>query len=362
MRAFALTLLGLSFPLSIRAQSEPTIFIAGVWPDRILFFDQTKDEFSEGLRLRHGAVTDSSYTHDKRRFFLITDRMESVEVVDPVHREVIDELKLSTPELRVRIFGVFPNPAGTRVYLTVSLVRLLPDRYLRDQEYDIVLYDFEKHDVVERFSLPEEVQGRGFRAPLHVPPGGESIYVLGRDIYEIDAQTHEVKDTWALSKPLLAGYGAVRGMSLTQTDEPGVFYGIYRTKDPVQEKSLFGLAKMSLYERKVESYELGPELELGRGVAISPDRKRAYAGLKDLVVVDLETRKVILRKEGFERGRTNNSLIVSHDGTKLYISGVGDTVWVYDAASLELVKTVHAGGDFMMPPVEIPNPRLSKND
>ncbi|HXV60819.1 MAG TPA: hypothetical protein VEK15_09000 [Vicinamibacteria bacterium] len=361
MRAFALTLLGLSCPLSLGAQSEPTVFIAGVWPDRILFFDQTTDEFTEGLRLRHGAVTDSSYTQDKRRFFLITDRMESVEVVDPVRREVIDELKLSTPELRVRIFGVFPNPEGTRAYLTVSLVRLLADRYLREQEYDIVLYDFEKDEVVERFSLPEEVQGR-FRPPLHVPPGGKSIYVLGRDIYEIDARTHEVKDTWVLSKPLLAGYGAVRGMSLTPIDEPGVFYGIYRTKDPVQEKSLFGLAKMSLYERKVESYELGPELELGRGIAISPDKKRAYAGLKDVVVVDLETRKVILRKEGFERGRTNNSLIVSHDGTKLYVSGVGDTVWVYDAESLELLKTVYAGGDFMMPPVEIPNPRLPAND
>ena len=42
------------------------------------------------------------------------------------------------------------------------------------------------------------------------------------------------------------------------------------------------------------------------------------------------------------------------------VSGVGDTVWVYDTATLELIKTVYAGGDFMLPPVEIPNPTTSQ--
>ena len=42
------------------------------------------------------------------------------------------------------------------------------------------------------------------------------------------------------------------------------------------------------------------------------------------------------------------------------VSGVGDTVWVYDTATLELIKTVYAGGDFMSRPVEIPNPATSQ--
>jgi len=42
------------------------------------------------------------------------------------------------------------------------------------------------------------------------------------------------------------------------------------------------------------------------------------------------------------------------------VSGVGDTVWIYDTATLELIKTVYAGGDFMLPPVEIPNPATSQ--
>ena len=69
----------------------------------------------------------------------------------------------------------------------------------------------------------------------------------------------------------------------------------------------------------------------------------------------MEKKKILLRKEDFERGRTNNSLIVSHDGKKLYISGVGDTMYIYDTETLERIKTVYAGGDFMLPPIEIPS-------
>ena len=118
--------------------------------------------------------------------------------------------------------------------------------------------------------------------------------------------------------------------------------------------------KLDLYDMNVSTFELGPQLKVGR-FALSPDGKRGYAGLSDMVVIDMETQRVILKKEKFERGRTNNSMIVGHDGTKLYVSGVGDTVSVYDTATLELIKTVYAGGDFMMPPIEIPNAATSQN-
>lgn len=360
MRSLLLVLVAVGSAFSSKiatAQSEPNVFIAGIWPDRIIFFDQTTDEFTEGLRLRHGAVTDGTSTHDKRKFFLVTDRMESVEVVDVVRREVIDEFKLSSGEQRIRIFGAYPNANGTKAYLTVNVMRLLTDRYVQENDYDIVLYDLERHEVVDRFSLPPEVEGRGYRPSLFVPEDDSEFYVLGSDIYIMDAATHEVKDKLALSKPLWSGYGGFRGVNLHEAEESGVFWGIYRTQDPVQEKNLFGLTKIDVPHKKVETFELGPALRVGRGLAFSPDKKRVYAGISDMVIVDMETKRVLRHKEGFERGRANNSLIVSHDGTKLYVSGVGDTVWIYDAETLELIKTVYAGGDFMLPPVEVPNPR-----
>jgi len=355
MKKLLFALLLAPFAVPVHAQQAPNVVIAGVWPNRILFFDQTTDEFSEGLRLRHGAVTTGSPAHtaDKRKLFVITDRMETVEVVDVARRKVVHEIKLSTPEKRVRFFDVYPNHDGTKAYLTVNVVRLESDRFIQDRDADIVIYDLEKDEVVDRFELPAEVPDP--RHPrIHVAPDDESFYVIGRDIYEIDAVTREIRRKKILTKRLLAGYGAFRSRGLTET-EPGIFYGIYRTVDPVLGKKMFGLAKLNLYDMSVSTFELGPELRVGR-FALSPDGKRGYAGMSDMVVIDMEKKKVILKKEKFERGRTNNSLIVSHDGTKLYVSGVGDTVWIYDAQTLELIKTVYAGGDFMMPPTEIPIP------
>ncbi|HXV60079.1 MAG TPA: hypothetical protein VEK15_05255, partial [Vicinamibacteria bacterium] len=219
MRAFVtLALLALA-AAPLAAQTEPTVFICGIWPDRILFFDQTTDTFTEGLHLRHGAVTRSSHTPDKRKFFAVTGRMETVEVIDPVRREVVDEFTLSTGAERIRIFGVFPNHDGTKAYLTVTAVKLEIDRFVRSEDVDIIAYDLEKREVTERFTLPEEVTG-GNRPAIHFAPDGKSFYIIAKDVHRLDAETHEVLETLPLSRPLLAGYGPFRGVNLTET-EPG---------------------------------------------------------------------------------------------------------------------------------------------
>lgn len=334
-------------------QSEPPALICGVWPDRILFFDQMTEKFTEGFRLGHGAITGSGLSGDKRRLFVVTNRMESVEIIDPIQRKVVDVFKLSGAYRRVRIRGVFPDRDGSKVYLTVSVVNRGVDRFEREDGVDIVAYDVVNDEVIEEFTLSPKIRGnRGVR--IHVAPDGKSFYVISSDIHQIDAETHEVMDTVVLSEPLLAGYGPVRGLSLTET-EPGVFYGIYRTTDPFLKKEVFGVAELDLYGKNIRTFELGPDANVRR-FAVSPDGRRGYAGLHDLVVVDMDEEKVILQKDDFEQGRTNTSMIVSHDGSKLYVSGVGDTMHVYDAETLEPIKEIFAGGDFMLAPIEVPTP------
>lgn len=339
-----------AWSLAAVAVAQPNQLIGGVWPDRIVYYDQFTDEFTEGFTTRHGAITGSALTRDRKLIFVITDRMESIEILDPYAREVLDAFKLSDAYRKVRIRSLSPNQDGTVVYLRVSIVNRGLDRFELEESGNIVAYDVVNKEIVEQFSLPPRVGGRG---RLYFADDGKSFYVISRDIYQLDTDTREIRNTIELSEPLMSGYGPYRGLSLTET-VPGTFYGIYRTTDPFLEKSVFGVAKIDLFDNEVSAFELGPELRLRR-FALSPDGKRGYAGLHDIVVVDMEKQKVLLKKEGFEQGRTNNSMIVSHDGTKLYVSGVGDSMYVYDAATLELIKTVFAGGDFMMPPVEIPS-------
>jgi hypothetical protein len=176
--------------------------------------------------------------------------------------------------------------------------------------------------------------------------------VFGRDVYQIRLSDNQLVDTIRLSKPLLAGYGPLRGARLTE-EAPGLYFGLYRTQDPILKKSMIGVVSIDIVKKQVESFELGPQIDVGL-LALSPDRKRAYAGPKEIIAIDMDTRKILKRAENVEQGRANNSLIVSADGTKLYVSGVGDKIQVYDAATLTHVKDIFAGGDFMIAPMAVP--------
>lgn len=337
-------------------ETEPRIFLMGVWPDRLRLFDEEAEEFIGDFRLRHGAVGATGHTPDYRRYFFVTDRMESVEVVDVARRAVVDELKLSTEQRKVRFNGVVPDPTGRYLYLTGGTVRMEVDRFV-PEEPEIIIYDLEERRIKDTFKLPEEIR-HSWRVNLVVSPDGKSLFVLGQDIYELSTSTHEIVDKIVLSKPLLAGYGPFRGLGLREA-ESGIYYGIYRTVDPFLKKTMIGVARLDLLGKEVENFELGPDLKVGL-FALSPDGKRGYAGLKDLIVIDMEAQRILKRKEGFEKGRTNTSFIVSADGKKLYISGVGDSIYVYDATTLERLKTIFAGGDFMSPATAVPRSVFQK--
>lgn len=346
-------------PVRVRG-AEPNIHVLGVWPDRLRFFDEATDEFIGDMHLRHGAVTwygnwinSTTHSADFRRLFFITDRLQAVEVVDPARREVVDEVKLSTDDRRVFILGVSPDPSGQRLYMPTRSVKLQRDRFL-PEEGEVVLYDLDQERVVERLQLPEEIPSPFWFPAMEVSADGKSVYVFSSDVFVLDADTFEIEDRVVLSQPILAGYGAVQGLNfaLTQTG-PDLYYGIYATQDPFLERGMVGVARLDLGTRRVEELEIGTGLEL-ENLALSPDGTRCYAGMRDLVVVDMENGKLLERREDFEAGRTNDAIIVSADGTKLYIAGVGNSIQVYDAATLEHLKSIFAGGDFTSAPYPLP--------
>ncbi len=348
-----LLLLAAHLTASTARAADPSLLIMGVWPDRLRLFDQTTETFVGELRLRHGAVTwygNALATADSGRVFFITDRLESVEVLDTSRGTVVDEFNLSTSDRKVRLLGALPSPDGKLVYLTVRAVKEEVDRFIAE-EPQIVVYDLTAHEVKDSFSLP--TAGTDFPVALTVSADGQSLFVLGADIYELDTTSYEVVDKIELSKPLLAGYGPLQGAGeLTQTG-PGIFYGIYGSTDPFLQKTVVGVTRVDLNEKKVESFELGPDLKVGL-FALSPDGTRGYAGLTDLVAIDMKSHTILTKKKKFEQGRTNTTMIVSADGTKLFVSGVGDSINVYDAATLEPLRKIFVGGDLMSQPQELP--------
>ena len=285
---------------------------------------------------------------DGRFFTFVTNRMESVELFDVAAMAVVDDFSLSTPDRRIRFMSAIPSPDAKRIYVIPVVVGIEPDRFIHQPRSEIWVYDREAGEVAH--VIPTE-DLETWRPNVHFSPDGSRIYLVNDEIVELDAATYEILDRVALDAPLAPGYGGVRGHRLYAL-EPGRLFGIYRTTEPMQGMDLFGVLEIRLPEKTSWRFEVGPGMRFGH-FALSPDGRRGYAGLSDLAVLDMETREVILRKKGFERGRTNISMIVSADGKRLFVSGVGDTMWVYDAETLEPETEIFAGGDFMIAPREL---------
>jgi hypothetical protein len=340
---------------SVRAAVEPRVFLIGVWPNRIRFFDEVSEEFVGEMQLRYGAVTNvfgSDRTPDYRRFFFVTDRMEAVEVVDVASRSVVDEVKLSSPGRRVRMWGAAPDASGRMLYLNVTAVAEEVDRFVSD-DVDVIQYDIAAKRVVQSFSLPAEIHQEGGPLLLRVAPDGKALFVVSGDIYRVDVQSHQIVDRIVLSKPCWPGYGAAGlGQGPVET-APGILYGFYRSPDPILNKKMFGITRVDLNRREVDTFDISNDVNV-EWLGISPDGRRGYAGMGDLVAVDLESRKLVARRERVEQGRQNTTIVVSADGTKLYVAGVGPNLQVYDAATLEPIRAISAGGDIMNPPQPVP--------
>ncbi len=333
--------------------ADPRIFIMGVWPNRLRLFDESTETFTGEISLRDGAVTNYGaipHTPDYQSLFFVTGRMETVEVVDPVKMESVDTFKLSTPGRRVRINGVHPGPEGKLLYLQAGAVQLGTDRFTRE-DVELILYDVEAHEVRQTVTLPREVQ-LGFLPTLHFSADGKSLFIVGASIWELSTETHEIIDTIEWGKARGAGFGGIQSMGLSPVS-PDVFWGTYNTQDPFLKKSLWGVVRLDLSTKAIDAFELGPALEVST-FALSPDGRYGFAGLSDFAVVDIEKRRVIARKEGFERGRTNMVIIVSADGKKLYVTGVGNAIDIYDAESLEKERSIFVGADITSPALALP--------
>ena len=323
-------------------------FLAGIWPDELITFDQESLTFEKVGSLRHGAATNNTWTADGRFMAIVTGRMEIVEIFDAAEMAIVDDFQLSTVGTRIRFMSATPGPDARQVYLVPVVVDLEPDRFIHKTPSEIWVFDREAREVTHRIPLGG---ADDWRPNIYFSPDGASVFLVNDQIVELDAETFEETDRIALDRPLAPGYGGVRGHSLDEV-EPGRLFGVYRTVEPRQGMELFGLLEIRLPEKTFSHYEVGPQMRLAR-FALSPDGKRGYAGLSDAAVIDMESRQVILRKKGFERGRTNISMIVSADGKRLFVSGVGDTMYVYDAETLDPETEIFAGGDFMIPPQPI---------
>ncbi len=351
--ALSLALLGGATPTS--AQTA-TWYIA-TYTNDLLVWDEASEEVVDRITMNNFIPTGVMVSDDRSRLYVEEASGQRVEIVDLGAREVIDEFTLSEGNVTVRINGFEPHPSNDRAVLMVKRYTALVDRYEVEGPF-LLEYDLRTKEVTDTIPWPDgEPRDRG--VGFEYSPDGDVLYFFVEDIIAVDADSYEEVDRWEISQPLEPGLGRPGfGVQPDTYDAPGVATGLFRMRDPIQNRSMMGIAQVRLAEQEVDFYTLGPTEPVG-SFTMAPSRDKAYAlyssiGGYEFWEFDLANRAVA-GKVPFP-GRPRMSLQVSADGERLFIYRAGNTIDVYDAETFDLLRTVAFDED-MIGVVVVPGDR-----
>lgn len=322
--------------LSVLGWAEgPELYVLGIHPHALVIFDGSHDQVVAEIQTRGRAPKNIVPSPDGKFLYVTTEGRSRLEVVNVADRSVEKVFDLAPPGQRVTIFGLEINSGGDRLYIHVKRVKELVDEYkvLPPQIWSVDVKSGETQNLLE---VPE---GVGALALAH---DGRRLYAWGRDVYVINLAERRIVDRFRLLTRDQPGQALLdTGPPFVQCERSGIFSVPYYATDPIAGKDVFGLANLDLDLGTMDLMELGAPIPL-YSVVVSPDRKRAYGVMNQVIAVDMEARKLL---RVTDVNRTHYAANISRDGRKLYLAGGGPFLHVYDTGTMQLVKTVELSGD-----------------
>ena len=341
-------------PLAAHAQSASaqsasapsgTIYM-GTYANKILVIDEATLTIRDSIQMSIGIPTDLTLSTSRAHFYVGNPRSDWVEIVDIASRKTTGKFTLNTPNTTVQIDGMNIDPKERFAILLVKSFTKLSDRYEISKPM-LLRYDLAKRAVTDTIAWPNNEE-RDFAQILFSPSGDLMYFFTSDDVLVFDAATLKQVDKWDLSQSFYEeGMGRINaGFFQDLYDEPGFYTGLFRTSDPVNHRSLMGVARVDLVNRSVDFYTLGPSV--GTSFRLTPDRKKAYGihsevGNYQFWTFDLENRRVVGKTEF--QGRSRMGLTVSSNGAYLYVHVAGNTIDVYDAATFKKLRTASFDAD-----------------
>jgi DNA-binding beta-propeller fold protein YncE len=308
--------------------------VMGIHTRSLMVLDTARDEVVAEIPLRGRAPKEIERSRDGKLLYVTTEGRSQIEVVDFLNRKVEDVIQLAPPGYKFVIYGTALSRDDKVLYVHVKPVHMLADEYLAEPP-QILAYDLSTHKSRKIAEVPEGV------GSLVALGDGKRLIGWGRDLYFIDIAQGKITETFPLETPA-PDHGPLDSLPLfVQYDQTGIFSVPYYTTNPANGSSVMGLANVDVETGKTDLVELGPAVPLFSAV-VSPDRKRAYAVMNRLVVVDLEGRRVT---NVLDLDQTKYVVNISHDGRKLYVSGAGPFMDIYDTETLKQIKKIELSGD-----------------
>jgi len=355
--SLALLVLGPAIASGLSAQATARWYI-GTYSHDMLVWDEASEQVVDRIQMRNPIPARAWISDSRDRVFVRDASGEAIEILDVAAGEVVDEVRLSHDDVRVRINAFTTDPANRKALMHIMRYTKLRDRYSVEGPF-IVEYDLATRQVTDTVPYPEGPvpDNAGYSSDFRYSPDGKTLYFFGRDIVAVDPETYEEIDRWEMSQALEPGLGrASFGTASGTYDVPGAATSLFRMADPVQNRRLLGISRVRLSERDVDFFTLGPSEPVGN-FALAPGGRMAYAlysevGHYEFWEFDLEARRVT-RRQPFG-GRPRMGLQVSADGEKLYVHVAGNTIDVYDIDTFELLRTVEFDEDMTAAAAVIP--------
>jgi len=328
----------------ITAGGNGTIYV-GTYARNILVLDEATMQVRDTIKSGVG-IPELSLSFDRKHLYVTDPGNEKLEIVDLATKKSSGVFTLSTDSTKVRMWGFSLDPKERFAVLVVKAYTKKLDRY-EVSAPTLLRYDLAKHQVTDTIPWPKGEE-REFAQIIFSPKGDLMYFFTNDDVLIYDANTLKQVDRWEISRTLFEeGLGRIAfGFPYDVYEEPGFYTGLFRTTDPVNHRTQMGVARMDLVNRQLDFYALGPSQ--GVSFRLTPDRKRAYGihsevGNYQFWTFDLESRRVVGKTEF--PGRPRMGLIVSSNGTQLYITTAGATIDRYATAGFQHLGQINLGAD-----------------
>lgn len=276
-----------------------------------------------------GWLRESEFSADHKFLYAVAKR-HLIHKIDLASNEVVSTIDVSSGVWDRFIYGFDLAPDGKSAY--VNLI----SRTTHRGEIEV------NAPVLAQIDLADGQIMRSIEVPwssvaLVSVKNASNIYVIGKDIIKVDVSAEEMR--FIGSYPMFEKKWNILPLWDNTKDNGGLFMVNYYTPERM------GLLTIDALSGKITDIPLNGPPIFAYTVMRSPDKKKVYAVMDELTVIDLKTASyeaVIPIEMG-----TNYAVNVSSDGKKVYVSGGGSTTTVYDAESLQPITVLQMETDGM---------------
>ena len=345
---FALVLLGTA--LLLASGNTPAlgkdILLQGMLHNKFNVIDGDKDEIVATIETRGKKVT--NFTWDPRdldKVYTITDWGQQIEQLDLAGKKVVRTFRMGSGDVKVRTLDIELNPANPNLLYALSLRQ----RWLSDEIVDmtpaVMVLDLATGKVVKEIEIPRGCTNIFFGYD------GSEFYVTGRDVFVYDPMTGKQVNFLGIGHPTTTGVDPQISLNIWRLhDQSGMGMILVGSQNSVNNLMYQGYFTIDLRKKSTEGSmklvtDIGPLYIQFSGV-VSPDRKYYYTVLNTIEKRDFATNRLLATAADLDK--SYYTIQVSFDGKKLYLGGGGDTILIYSAETMKLLKRLDTPGDAVL--------------